>query len=93
MRSVLNWSSKMNKYLAALLCVFALYGCSESVEQPPVGEGSELSGKVRLDGSSTVFPISEAVAEGIQRRSTEGACHRWCVRYRRGVQEVRGPER
>ena len=63
MRSVLNWSSKMNKYLAALLCVFALYGCSESVEQPPVGEGSELSGKVRLDGSSTVFPISEAVAE------------------------------
>lgn len=53
----------MNKYLAALLCVFALYGCSEPNETMPAGEGSELSGKVRLDGSSTVFPISEAVAE------------------------------
>ena len=53
----------MNKYLAALLCVFAVYGCSPSNETTPVGEGSVLSGKVRLDGSSTVFPISEAVAE------------------------------
>ena len=53
----------MNKLLAALLCIFALYGCSESNEPTPSGEGSGLSGKVRLDGSSTVFPISEAVAE------------------------------
>jgi phosphate transport system substrate-binding protein len=57
------WSYKMNKLLAALLCIFALYGCSESNEPTPSGEGSGLSGKVRLDGSSTVFPISEAVAE------------------------------
>jgi len=53
----------MNKYLAALLCVFTLSGCSKSSETAPIGKGSELSGKVRLDGSSTVFPISEAVAE------------------------------
>ncbi|MBT5700213.1 MAG: PstS family phosphate ABC transporter substrate-binding protein [Gammaproteobacteria bacterium] len=63
MRSNTYWSCKMNKYLAALLCVFVVYGCSPSNETTPAGEGSVLSGKVRLDGSSTVFPISEAVAE------------------------------
>jgi len=31
------------------------------------GEGAELSGVVKIDGSSTVFPISQAVAEEFQK--------------------------
>lgn len=32
------------------------------------GDGKKLSGTVRVDGSSTVFPITEAVAEEFQRK-------------------------
>jgi phosphate transport system substrate-binding protein len=40
------------------LCVLALPGCGNDTRG-----GSGLGGAVRIDGSSTVFPISEAVAE------------------------------
>jgi phosphate transport system substrate-binding protein len=39
------------------LSVILLAGCGEAIDD------SALRGEVRLDGSSTVFPISEAVAE------------------------------
>jgi len=48
--------------LAMILAVFTLAACSGEQQSAEPGE-PVLSGKVRLDGSSTVFPISEAVAE------------------------------
>ena len=48
--------------IATIFLTLTLAGCSDP--SPPAASGeTELSGKVRLDGSSTVFPISEAVAE------------------------------
>ncbi len=55
--------------LWAVLCVVAagllLSACGEG---PPEGSDS-LSGSVRVDGSSTVFPINEAVAEEFMIRN------------------------
>lgn len=53
----------------ALLTLALTGGCSvEDVETPTGtgGEGQELSGTVVIEGSSTVFPISQAVAEAFQ---------------------------
>ena len=47
--------------LAAALAV----GCGGST--PTEQSGTELSGMIRVDGSSTVFPISEAMAEEFKR--------------------------
>jgi phosphate transport system substrate-binding protein len=43
--------------------------CGRSSNTPQAGEGGEqqFSGTIKVDGSSTVFPISEAVAEEFQR--------------------------
>lgn len=38
----------------------------ETAPAPPAGTGGELSGRVTVDGSSTVFPITQAVAEEFQ---------------------------
>ncbi|WP_420455156.1 PstS family phosphate ABC transporter substrate-binding protein [Rubrivirga sp.] len=46
-----------------LLLLAALTGCAGCEEADPTG----LSGAVRVDGSSTVFPLSEAVAEEFMR--------------------------
>jgi phosphate transport system substrate-binding protein len=49
-----------------LILLTACGGATDSNTQPKMDNGNNngpLSGKVRLDGSSTVFPISEAVAE------------------------------
>ncbi|UCF18747.1 MAG: PstS family phosphate ABC transporter substrate-binding protein [Gemmatimonadota bacterium] len=40
-------------------------------EQGQAGGEAGLSGAVRIDGSSTVFPITEAVAEEFQRENSE----------------------
>ncbi|MGI8924442.1 MAG: PstS family phosphate ABC transporter substrate-binding protein [Fimbriimonadales bacterium] len=48
--------------------LFALAGCTKSGETEAGGpSGSALSGQVVADGSSTVFPITEAVAEEFQK--------------------------
>lgn len=58
----------MRKILPVALCL-ALVGCGGGESQSPAETSTSavdtqtLTGKVRLDGSSTVFPISEAVAE------------------------------
>ena len=44
-----------------VLCL--IVSCSNDGDTPATADGSQLSGAVRMDGSSTVFPISEAVAE------------------------------
>ncbi len=50
-----------------LLYVLALSACSEPERTAGDGLASPLSGVVSVDGSSTVYPISEAVAEEFQR--------------------------
>ena len=60
-----------NKFsiLAMILVIsmIALSGCgskpAEQTPQEPAQEEVKLSGEVKIDGSSTVFPITEAVAE------------------------------
>jgi phosphate transport system substrate-binding protein len=51
--------------LASLVVVFALAACGGEAGDAGM-EGAQLSGSVELDGSSTVFPIAEAVAEEFQ---------------------------
>ena len=53
----------MKNYFCIFLCALALFGCDSDTHQNGSLTNAGLSGKVRLDGSSTVFPISEAVAE------------------------------
>ncbi len=56
-------------YLGALVCVLILSACggseqkTGSQESSSTGSTQQLSGDIRVDGSSTVLPISEAVAE------------------------------
>jgi phosphate transport system substrate-binding protein len=54
------WSRLAIGVICIQVLLFA--GCSENGEMQPL-QGGALSGVVRLDGSSTVFPISEAAAE------------------------------
>jgi phosphate transport system substrate-binding protein len=53
--------------LATALALFTLVGCGGGEG----GESSAVSGAVTLDGSSTVFPIAEAVAEEFQIANPE----------------------
>ncbi|MSQ12214.1 MAG: PstS family phosphate ABC transporter substrate-binding protein [Dehalococcoidia bacterium] len=48
------------------LLVLLLAACGGSSEEPTT-PGSALSGTIEVDGSSTVFPITEAVAEEFQK--------------------------
>ncbi|MGB4440195.1 MAG: PstS family phosphate ABC transporter substrate-binding protein [Sedimentibacter sp.] len=54
-------------FVLLTVTMFALIGCSNSNDQnsqEPTGtEETKLSGEIKVDGSSTVFPITEAVAE------------------------------
>lgn len=51
----------------ATLAVLATTACSSGEQQSSTGGGSALSGDVKVDGSSTVFPIGEAMAEEFQK--------------------------
>ena len=48
--------------LPTLICA-VLAGCGPAGTTSPSTEGSLLSGAVRVDGSSTVFPVAQAAAE------------------------------
>ena len=52
---------------AVLAFTTACGGGPSTASQPPGGSPSSASTEVKLDGSSTVFPISEAVAEEFQK--------------------------
>lgn len=54
--------------LGALFVGLLLVGCGEGAEQAPVSGLKMLSGNVEIDGSSTVYPISEAVASAFSER-------------------------
>jgi len=61
--------SQSLRYLAAvLLCTFAI-ACGRSETTETQQGGNQLSGTIQIDGSSTVFPISEAVAEEFQKKN------------------------
>ena len=59
-------------FVSSLLLLAA---CSQEAAAPAGAEGTAapatpaLAGAVRLDGSSTVFPIAEAIAEMARNRS------------------------
>ena len=53
---------RINVLLCTLLCIVSVAGMG--CKKKPVGG---LSGMIRIDGSSTVFPITEAVAEEFQK--------------------------
>ncbi|MDQ4065841.1 MAG: substrate-binding domain-containing protein, partial [Actinomycetota bacterium] len=54
--------------LAALMIAAAFFAaCGEATgADTGAGDGSTLSGSITIDGSSTVFPIAQAVAEDFQ---------------------------
>jgi phosphate transport system substrate-binding protein len=62
-------------------------GGDETAAAPEEG-GSDLEGTITVDGSSTVFPISEAMAEEFQDRESGGADHGRRVWYRWRLREV-----
>jgi len=56
---------KLLLFAGLLTGTMYIVSCSsaDQQDQNEGGEGTELSGKVHVDGSSTVYPITEAVAE------------------------------
>ena len=58
-------------FLFTLLFPFTLFGCASDNENLNVAQLSDsstaLSGTVEVDGSSTVAPVSEAVAEEFKK--------------------------
>lgn len=81
----LSW--KLSGCVAFGLIMLGLLGCSSEPVPQPKSSGAtsggdekspskepakDLSGKVQLDGSSTVFPVSEAVAEEFKNKYGSG---------------------
>ncbi len=58
--------------MALTIGAFALTGCSQpAATEQPAAEEAKLTGEIRIDGSSTVFPITEAVAEEFTKSNLE----------------------
>src|SRR5688572_19771488 len=58
---------KWRLLVAVFLCALAAACGGGSTTPAENAGGGQLSGSIRVDGSSTVFPISEAIAEEFQR--------------------------
>ena len=68
----------MSMAAVAVFAVVAVVGCKKESEQPAAGAGAEkateargATGTLKMDGSSTVYPIAEAVAEEFQGKNPE----------------------
>lgn len=64
-----NKITNARRVAAAALCIGLLgAACGEAntAENPAAGSNGTLSGSIAIDGSSTVFPIAQAVAEDFQ---------------------------
>ena len=88
-------SSSKSKFLAALatagVLAFGVAACSDDDNGDSSSGGSgDLSGSIRIDGSSTVAPLTEAMAEGFQAENpnvrvtvgtsgTGGGFEKFCV--------------
>ena len=58
----------MSRTLGLLLVAGSLVGCGGNAQdQQAGGSGGEQNAMIKVDGSSTVYPISEAVAEEFQK--------------------------
>lgn len=55
----------------AALSIGLLAGCGGKADEKKSATQSKLSGAVKIDGSSTVFPISEAVAEEFRKKNPD----------------------
>src|SRR5918999_4427260 len=53
--------------LGLILIAAVAAGCSNPQQQQASGAGGQQAGSIKIDGSSTVYPISEAVAEEFQK--------------------------
>jgi phosphate transport system substrate-binding protein len=62
----MNTMSKKQKVQSWMVGIALLLSAVGFVRTPAVGQ-NRLSGTVKIDGSSTVFPVSEAVAEEFQK--------------------------
>jgi len=56
-------------FLTLLAAGVLAIGCNQSQQTDPANETKQLTGTVAVDGSSTVFPITEAVAEEFQKEN------------------------
>jgi len=54
---------KMKKIITIIAIAFIFGACGEKKENKTSENSNELTGTIKIDGSSTVFPVSEAVAE------------------------------
>ncbi len=63
-----------SKWLAVLasasILTVGVAACGSSDDDSTSGGGSDLSGTIRIDGSSTVAPLSEAIAEQFQTENS-----------------------
>src|SRR5688572_29133224 len=57
------------RHVAVIAACVLTFACGRSSNPPAEGQagGDQVTGSIRVDGSSTVFPISEAVAEEFQK--------------------------
>jgi phosphate transport system substrate-binding protein len=64
---------KSSRWLTVLVLAFALAvgvaACGDS-EDEATGDGGDLSGSIRIDGSSTVAPLTEAIAEEFEAENS-----------------------
>jgi len=67
--------SSKPKFLAALaatgLLALGIAACGSDGSSGGSGSGGDLSGNIRIDGSSTVAPLTEAVAEAFQQENPD----------------------
>src|SRR6185503_2822896 len=76
-RVTITRTSKVGALLAAAVFVAAACGGGGSTTAPttggtppPAATNAALSGEINIDGSSTVYPITEAVAEEFQKANS-----------------------
>jgi len=56
-------TQRISRTLTAFMGMALVAGCTGGGSETSVAKGGQLEGTVKVDGSSTVFPITEAVAE------------------------------
>ncbi len=66
-----NMKKLLSLTLVGVVSVGVLAGCGTKTETSKEGETGSLNGAIAIDGSSTVFPITEAVAEEFQKMNPD----------------------
>src|SRR5918996_663884 len=59
-------------FASAAVLAFGVAACGDDDDDNGGGSGGgDLSGTIRIDGSSTVAPLTEAIAEGFQQENSD----------------------